>query len=234
MSEGSIQALEPVVLSLREEGPAIKPARVSQHGGHQVDRDGLSGDPDDFFTEVDLDLSTRRSLEPDCGQRSGPLLLAEGCHSPLQGPKVDVGPSAGQLLLNDNSVSLGEGTIQAMDFTERGAVETTCRRTLLKADRGSSEITANGVAGNPQLASNPFAPETLAGQLVDPIHDLRCQHPGVLLRRPQVDTCYIRLALLRVVQVDHIRNDFVHIPSSTSVQEGVSFSVAEGVSFGVA
>ena len=97
------------------------------------------------------------------------------------------------------------------------------RDRFLKADRGSSEITANGVAGNPQLASNPFAPETLAGQFADPIHDLRCQHPGVLLRTPQVDTCYIRLALLRVMQVDHIRNDFVHIPFSTSVQEGGSF-----------
>src|SRR5271157_3238426 len=34
------------------------------------------------------------------------------------------------------------------------------------------------------------------------------------------------------MQVDHIRNDFVHIPFSTSVQEGGSFSVAEGVNFG--
>src|SRR5271166_2296698 len=34
------------------------------------------------------------------------------------------------------------------------------------------------------------------------------------------------------MQVDHVRNDFVHIPSSTSVQEGGSFSVAEGVDFG--
>src|SRR5271165_1562196 len=34
------------------------------------------------------------------------------------------------------------------------------------------------------------------------------------------------------MQVDHIRNDFVQIPSSTSVQEGDSFSVAEGVNFG--
>src|SRR5271157_5012740 len=34
------------------------------------------------------------------------------------------------------------------------------------------------------------------------------------------------------MQVDHVRNDFVQIPSSTSVQEGGSFSVAEGVNFG--
>src|SRR5271165_4113788 len=34
------------------------------------------------------------------------------------------------------------------------------------------------------------------------------------------------------MQVDHIRNDFVQIPSSTSVQEEGSFSVAEGVNFG--
>ena len=62
---------------------------------------------------------------------------------------------------------------RSMDFTERGAVETTRRGTFLKADRGSSEITADGVAGDPQLSSNPFAPETLAGQFADPIHDLR-------------------------------------------------------------
>jgi hypothetical protein len=76
-----------------------------------------------------------------------------------------------------------------MNFTERGAVETTCRGTLLKADHGSSEITADGVAGDPQLSSNPFAPESLAGKFVDPIHDIRFQHPGVLLRRSQVDIC---------------------------------------------
>ena len=68
MLEGSFQALEPVVLSLCEEGPAIKPARVSQHGGHQINLDGLTGDLDDLFTEVDLDLLARRGLEPDSGQ----------------------------------------------------------------------------------------------------------------------------------------------------------------------
>jgi hypothetical protein len=121
-----------------------------------------------------------------------------------------------------------------MNFTERGAVETTCRGTLLKADHGSSEITADGVAGDPQLSSNPFAPETLAGKLADPIHDIRFQHPSVLLRRSQVDICYIRLVRLRVKQVNQIGVDIVHIPSLTSVQEGVSFSVARGGSFGVA
>ena len=75
MLEGSFQALEPVVLSLREEGPAIKPARVSQHGGHQINLDGLTGDRDDLFTKVDLDLLARRGLEPDSGQRPGPFLL---------------------------------------------------------------------------------------------------------------------------------------------------------------
>src|SRR5208283_2253134 len=210
MLEGSFQALEPVVLSLREEGPAIKPARVSQHGGHQINLDGLIGDRDDLFTEVDLDLLARRGLEPDSGQRPG------------------------QFLLNDDGVSLGNGTEELVDFTERGAVEAPRRKTFLKADRGSSEITADGVAGDPQLSSNPFAPETLAGKLVDPIHDIRFQHPGVLLRRSQVDICYIRLVRLRVQQVNQIGVDVVHIPSLTSVQEGVSFSVAWGVSFSVA
>ena len=189
MLEGSFQPLEPVVLSLREEGPAIKPARVSQHGGHQINLDGLTGDRDDLFTEVDLDLLARRGLKPDSGQRPGPFLLTQGRHGPLQGPQVDLDPSGGQFLLNDDGVSLGNGTEELVDFTERGAVEAPRRKTFLKADRGSSEITADGVAGDPQLSSNPFAPETLAGKLADPIHDIRFQHPGVLLRRSQVDIC---------------------------------------------
>ena len=143
-------------------------------------------------------------------------------------------PSGGQFLLNDDGVSLGNGTEELVDFTERGAVEAPRRKTFLKADRGSSEITADGVAGDPQLSSNPFAPETLAGKLADPIHDIRFQHPGVLLRRSQVDICYIRSVRLRVQQVNQIGVDVVHISSLTSVQEGVSFSVAWGVSFGVA
>ena len=87
VSEGSFEALEPVVLSLGKEGPAIKPAGVSQHGGHQVDLHGLTGDPHDLLAEVDLDLLTRRGLEPDRGQGLGPLLLAEGADGPLQGPQ---------------------------------------------------------------------------------------------------------------------------------------------------
>ncbi len=135
-------------------------------------------------------------------------------------------PSGGQFLLNDDGVSLGNGTEELLDFTERGAVEAPRRKTFLKADRGSSEITADGVAGDPQLSSNPFAPETLAGKFVDPIHDIRFQHPGVHLRQSRVDICYIRLVRLRVQQVNQIGVDVVHIPSLTSVQEGVSFSVA--------
>src|SRR5208337_4685572 len=212
----------------------IKPARVSQHGGHQINLDGLTGDLDDLFTEVDLDLLARWGLEPDSGQRPGPFLLTQGRHGPLQGPQVDMDPSGGQFLLNDDGVSLGNSTEELVDFTERGAVEAPRRKTFLKADRGSSEITADGVAGDPQLSSNPFAPETLAGKLADPIHDIRFEHPGVLLRRSQVDICYIRLARLRVKQVNQIGVDVVHIPSLTSVQEGVSLSVVKGVSFGVA
>src|SRR5208282_3356469 len=134
MLKGTFQALEPVVLSLCEEGPAIKPARVSQHGGHQINLDGLIGDLDDLFTEVDLDLLARRGLEPDSGQRPGPFLLTQGRHGPLQGPQVDMDPSGGQFLLNDDGVSLGNGTEELVDFTERGAVEAPRRKTFLKAD----------------------------------------------------------------------------------------------------
>ena len=121
-------------------------------------------------------------------------------------------PSTGQFLLNDDGVPLGNGTEEMVDFTEAWGRRATRRKTFLKADRGSSEITADGVAGDPQLSSNPFAPETLAGKFVDPIHDIRFQHPGVLLRRSQVDICYIRLVRLRVMQVNQIGVELVHNP----------------------
>ena len=104
---------------------------------------------------------------------SARCFLAQGRDSSLQGSQLDVDPSTGQFLLNDDGVPLGNGAEEIVHFTERVAVETTRRGTFLKADRGSSEITADGVAGDPQLSSNPFAPETLAGQFADPIHDLR-------------------------------------------------------------
>ena len=181
-----------------------------------------------------MDLLTRRGLEPDRGQGLSPFFLALGCDSSLQGSQLDVDPTTGQFLLDDDGVPLGNSTEEIVHFTERGVVEAPCGGTFLKTDRGSSEITADRVAGDPQLSSNPFASETLAGQFEDPIHDLRCQHPGVLLRRSQVDTCYIRLVRLHVMQVDQIGVDLVHRPSLSSVQEGGSFSVARGVSFSVA
>src|SRR5262245_46429540 len=110
-----------------------------------------------------------------------------------------------------------------MDFAERVSIETTSRRSLLEADGSSGQITADGIARDLQLTSNPLAPEPLAGQLADPIHDLRFQHPGVLLRGSQVDACKLRLARLRLAQVDQIADESVHIPSSTRVQEGGQF-----------
>ena len=133
MLEGSFQALEPVVLSLREEGPAIKPGRVSQHGGHQINLDGLTGDRDDLFTEVDLDLLAGGVSNRTVASNTGLFLLTQGRHGPLQGPQVDMDPSGGQFLLNDDGVSLGNGTEELVDFTERGAVEAV-RKTFLKAD----------------------------------------------------------------------------------------------------
>jgi hypothetical protein len=56
----------------------------------------------------------------------------------------------------------------------------------LSENSAEIEITADGVADEPQLSSNLFAPETLAGQVVDPIHNRRFQHPGVLLTFPYV------------------------------------------------
>jgi hypothetical protein len=162
----------------------------------------LTGDLHPLLAEVDLHLLTRRGLEADRGEGLGSRLLAERDDRSLQSSQLDVNSSIGQLLLNDDGVSLGNGAKEIVHFTERVVIETTRRRTLLKTGPGSSEITADGVAGDPQLSSNPFAPETLAGQLVDPIHDFRSQHPVVLLRGSQVDTGYVRLVRLHVLQND--------------------------------
>ena len=72
MLEGSFQTLEPVVSWLRGR-PGNKAGGVSQHGGHQINPDRLTGDRDDLFTEVDLDLLARRGLEPDSGQAPWPV-----------------------------------------------------------------------------------------------------------------------------------------------------------------
>ena len=139
--EGAVEALEPIVLPLGEEGPAVEPARVPQDGGHQVDLHGLTGDPHDLLAEVDLHLLTRRGLEPDRGQGLGPCFLSEGRDGPLQGPQLDVDPSTGQFLLDDDGVSLGDGaeesctsrSVSRRDDAPRGVVE---NRPWLRRDNG--------------------------------------------------------------------------------------------------
>src|SRR5262249_45679844 len=107
-------------------------------------------------------------FEADGGQCSGSLLAPQRGDCPLQGTQVDLDTLAGKLLLDDDRVPLGNRAIEAMHFTERIAIEATGRRPLLKACGRSSEITADGIAGDQKRTSNPFAPESLAGQLADP------------------------------------------------------------------
>src|SRR5215210_6898864 len=85
------------------------------------------------------------------------------------------------------------------------------RRSLLEADPGAGQVAANGVARDAQLACDPFGPESLGDQLMDPIHRLRREHPGVLLRASQGDGSCALLADLRDLQVDQIRVRSVHI-----------------------
>src|SRR5260370_34504907 len=99
-------------------------------------------------------------------------------------------PSGGQFLLNDDGVSLGNGTEELVDFTERGAVEAPRRKTFLKADRGSSEITADGGSGESPLSSESFASENLCRQLPESRHPLPVSSPDVLLRRCEVGMWY--------------------------------------------
>ncbi len=142
---------------------------------------------------------------------------------------VSIASSSSSLLDNDG-VALRNGAEETLDFTQRLGVEATCSGAFLKTDCGSSEITADSLARDFQLSSNPFTAEAFVGELVDPIHDFRLQHPGVLLRRSQADIRYIHLVHLRVMQIDHIGPELVHNPSQTNVQaEGGTFSVVRGL-----
>jgi hypothetical protein len=67
MSERFLQAFEPVVLPLGEERPAVEPAGVAQHGGHEIDLHGFPGDQHDLLAKVDLQLLARLGLEADGG-----------------------------------------------------------------------------------------------------------------------------------------------------------------------
>ena len=223
MTAGGLDPLQPIVLPLREERPAIEPARVAQDHGHELHGDRRAGDRDDLLAEVDLHLLAGRGLEPDGGQGPGSRLLPQRRDGALQGAEVDVDPLLGQLLLNDDGIPLGDGLEEPLDFALGGRVETTRRGTFLEADRGPGAITADGVAGDPQLPSNPFAAQTLAGEFADQVHDIRLEHPTVLLRIAQADLGDVRRSHPRIVQVDQNRLRIVHHPTSTNVEEGGQF-----------
>jgi hypothetical protein len=143
MLKGSVEPLEPIVLPLREECPAVESARITQDRSHEVDLHAYPSNEHELFAEIDLDLLAWWGLEPDRGQGQGPLFLTKGCDSPLQGSQIDLESATGQLLLNDNGVPFGNGTEEITNFTKCGGVEVTGARALLKTDLGSSEITAD-------------------------------------------------------------------------------------------
>ncbi len=156
-------------------------------------------------------------LEPlskvDC-LSSGPFgsrLLPQRRNGALKGAEFDLDAFLGEFLLNDDGVALGDGAVERVDFLEHCVIETPHGGTILKAGLGSSEITANGIAGDPQLSGNPFAPVAETGELVDPIHDFRSEHPSILLLGTQADWCQSMGNHLRITQVDQIRTASVHM-----------------------
>ena len=202
MAASGLDPFEPVILSLGQKRLAEEPSRVTQDDGHELHGDGLTGNRDDFFTEVNLHLLTGWRLEADGGQGLGPGGLPERSDGSLQGPEFDVDSLPGEFLLNDDSIPLGDGLEESLDFLLCGGIKTPCRRALLKADRGPGEITADGIARESQLPSDPFAAQTLAGKFADEVHENRLEHPKVLLRIGQADLVDIRRPNLLRMQGD--------------------------------
>jgi len=231
MAAGGLDSFEPIVLPLRQKRLAKEPSRVAQDDGHELDGDGLVGDRDDFFTEVDLHLLTGRGLEPDGGQSLGPDGLSERSDGALQGPEFDVDALSGEFLLDDDGVAFGDGLEEPLDLFLGGGIETTSGRTLLVADGGPGEITADGIAGDPDLASDPFAAQTLSSEFADEVHEIRLEHASVLLRFSQVDLVDIRRSDLLMMQVDQKHLGLVHNATSTNVEEGGQFYCRQGGQF---
>ena len=188
-----------------------------------MDRHGVAGDRHDLLAEVDLHLLTRLGLEPDGGQGPGACLLTERRHGPLQGAELDLDAPGGEFLLDDDRVPFGDAREEAFDFALGGLVEPPRGRTILESDPGPGEIASDGVAGDPQPPRDLFDVNPLAGPLANPVHDIRLEHPMVLLHPWQGDLDPFRRSHLPDVQVDQIHLVLVHSPTSTNVEVGGQF-----------
>jgi hypothetical protein len=129
-----------------------------------------------------LQLLTWFGLESGRGELLGPLLTAEIGDGPLDRAERDVDPLGLELLADDRGVPLGDGAVEVLNVLAEWPLKASRLGPFLEADRGSGEITTHGVAGEVQLAGDSFAPQTLAVQLADSIHDCRRYHPEVPLR----------------------------------------------------
>ena len=75
---------------------------------------------------------------------------------------------------------------EPLDFAG-GPVEPPRGRTILESDPGPGEIASHGVAGDPQPPRDLFDVNPLTGPLANPVHDIRLEHPMVLLHPWQGD-----------------------------------------------
>jgi hypothetical protein len=177
---------------------------MSQDCGHEVNLYASLANLNELLPEIDLNLLTWQCLESNRSQGQRPLFSAKGSDGSLERSQINVKSATCELLLNNDGVAFGNGTEEITNLTKCGCVEVTRRGAFLKANLRSSEITSDRVTGDTELPGGPLPAEASAAQLVDPIHDIRLQHPTVLLLLQQTDGCHLRVIHLRFKQVDQI------------------------------
>ncbi len=67
----SFHSLEPVLLALPKRGKDMQPTRVTQRCHKQVRPNTLAADPHPRVAKVDLHLTSRRRLKPNCRALQG-------------------------------------------------------------------------------------------------------------------------------------------------------------------
>ena len=153
--EGELETPEPLRLPLTRPRADEDSAGVAQRHHGQVDQRLAPANHHRHLPEVDLELTSRRSLEADRGLGLGQQLLPEWLHGPLNGPQRDLDPVlTRKLTLHDDSVPAvfpelcsepGLVTLEALDPI----------RPLVRRPAALADVVLHGVARDPQLSGDP-------------------------------------------------------------------------------
>jgi hypothetical protein len=103
--EGGGQALAPVVLPLAQRRAHEDPARVAEHRDEEVHLRALAADHDPLLAEVDLELRTRRRLEPHRRELRRASRLAVRLERALQRAQRHVDLALREQPLHDDGVA---------------------------------------------------------------------------------------------------------------------------------